>query len=101
MATAVYIFGLEKYHPIVRPAILTGFLGYLFAVIGLLFDPRQPWHLPVPIVWSFGTLSVMFEVAWCVALYLDGALARVPPAGVRVARVEPGARARGQARPSR
>jgi len=70
MATAVYIFRLEKYHPIVRPAVLTGFLGYLFALVGLLFDLGSPWHLPVPMVWSFGTLSVMFEVAWCVALYL-------------------------------
>ncbi len=70
MATTVYIFGLEKYHPIVRPAVLTGALGYLFVVIGLLFDLGLPWHLPVPMVLSFGTLSVMFEVAWCVALYL-------------------------------
>lgn len=70
VATAVYIFGLEKYHPVVRPAVLTGALGYLFVVIGLLFDLGLPWHLPIPMVWSFGTLSVMFEVAWCVALYL-------------------------------
>lgn len=70
VATAVYIFGLEKYHPIVRPAVLTGALGYLFVVIGLLFDLGLPWHLPIPMVWSFGTLSVMFEVAWCVAIYL-------------------------------
>jgi Ni/Fe-hydrogenase subunit HybB-like protein len=70
MATTVYVFGLEKYHPIVRPAILTGFLGYLFVVIGLLVDLGSPWRLPVPIFWSFGTISVMFEVAWCVALYL-------------------------------
>ncbi len=67
---AVYIFGLEKYHPLVRPAILTGFLGYLFVVIGLLADLGLPWHLPVPVVYSYGTLSVMFEVAWCVCMYL-------------------------------
>jgi Ni/Fe-hydrogenase subunit HybB-like protein len=71
MATTVYIFGMEKYHPIVRPAVLTGFLGYLFVVIGLLVDLGLPWHLPIPMVWSFGTQSVMFEVAWCVALYLS------------------------------
>ena len=35
LATSVYIFGLEKYHPVVRPAVLTGFLGYLFAILGL------------------------------------------------------------------
>jgi Ni/Fe-hydrogenase subunit HybB-like protein len=69
MAAAVYIFGLEKYHPVVRPAVLTGFLGYLFVVIGLLADLGSPWRLPVPVFYSFGTTSVMFEVAWCVALY--------------------------------
>lgn len=70
MAASVYVFGLEKYHPVVRPAVLTGLLGYLFVVIGLLVDLGSPWRLPVPIVYSWGTLSVMFEVSWCVALYL-------------------------------
>ena len=69
IAATVYLLGVEKYHPIVRPAVLTGFLGYLFAVIGLLADLGSPWRLPVPIYYSFGTRSVMFEVAWCVALY--------------------------------
>jgi Ni/Fe-hydrogenase subunit HybB-like protein len=69
IGAAAYLLGVEKYHPIVRPAILTGFLGYLFAVIGLLCDLGSPWRLPVPIVYSFGTKSIMFEVAWCVALY--------------------------------
>jgi len=36
--------------PVVRPAVLTGALGYLFVVIGLLFDLGLPWHLPVPMV---------------------------------------------------
>ncbi len=70
VATAVYIFRLEKYHAVVRPAVLTGFLGYLFAVLGLMLDLGSPWRLPVPIVYSFGTLSVMFEVAWCISVYL-------------------------------
>jgi len=69
LASAVYIFGLKKYRPVVRPAILTGFLGYLFVVIGLLADLGKPWNLPVPMVFSHGLTSVMFEVAWCVALY--------------------------------
>ena len=69
IATAVHIFGLKQYEPIVRPALLTGFLGYLFAVIGLMADLGRPWNLPVPMVISFGTTSVMFEVAWCVAMY--------------------------------
>ena len=71
ISTAVYIFGLEKYRPIVRPALLTGFLGYFFVVVGLLVDLGSPWRLPVPLFLSHGTTSVMFEVAWCVALYLS------------------------------
>jgi Ni/Fe-hydrogenase subunit HybB-like protein len=70
LATAVYIFGLEQYHPIVRPAVLTGFLGYAFVVVGLCCDLGRPWKLPVPMVYSYGTGSVMFEVGWCVCLYL-------------------------------
>lgn len=70
LATAVYLFGLEKYRPVVRPALLTGFLGYLFAVIGLLADLGQPWRIPYPLIYKHGVSSVMFEVGWCVALYL-------------------------------
>jgi Ni/Fe-hydrogenase subunit HybB-like protein len=70
LATSVYIFGLKEYHPIVRPAILTGFLGYLFAVLGLTADLGRPWNLPVPLFISWGGPSVMFEIAWCVVLYL-------------------------------
>lgn len=71
IATSVYIFGLKDYHPIVRPAVLTGFLGYLFAVLGLMADLGRPWNLPVPIFFSWGGPSVMFEIAWCVCLYLS------------------------------
>jgi Ni/Fe-hydrogenase subunit HybB-like protein len=70
LAATVYLFGLEAYRPVVRPALLTGFLGYLFAVLGLLCDLGQPWRIPYPIVYSHGVTSVMFEVGWCVCLYL-------------------------------
>ena len=42
IATAVYVFGMDEYHPIVRPAVLTGFLGYAFVVIGLCADLGRP-----------------------------------------------------------
>ena len=67
---AVYVFGMKAYHPIVRPAVLTGFLGYTLVAIGLLFDIGRPWRLPYPFVMSQGWTSVMFEVAACVGLYL-------------------------------
>ena len=70
IASAVYLLGLKAYRPIVRPAILTGFLGYFFAVVGLCFDLGRPWRLPYPVLVSYGINSVMFLVSWCVLLYL-------------------------------
>ncbi len=32
ISSAVYLFGMEEYKPLVRPAILTGFLGYFLVV---------------------------------------------------------------------
>lgn len=80
LASAVYVFGLERYHPIVRPAVLTGFLGYSFAVLGLLCDLGQPWRVPYPIIRSWGTTSVMFEVGWCVFVYLTVLFLEFTPA---------------------
>jgi Ni/Fe-hydrogenase subunit HybB-like protein len=68
MAAIVYIFNIKRYEPILRPTILTAFLGYLLVIVGLLFDlgrPLQIWH--AIIMWN--PHSVMFEVAWCVMLY--------------------------------
>ncbi len=70
MATIVHIFGMKEYKALVRPAVLTGFLGYILVVVGLAFDLGRPWRLPYPMFVSLGTSSVMFEVGWCVALYL-------------------------------
>lgn len=69
LAAAVHLLGLKEYEAVVRPAVLTGFLGYVFAVLGLLADLGQPWRVWYPIAVSFGTTSVMFEVGWCVFLY--------------------------------
>lgn len=68
ITAVVYIFNIKKFKPIIRPAVLTAFLGYILAVSGLLFDLGRPdriWH-PI-IMWN--PRSVMFEVAWCVILY--------------------------------
>jgi Ni/Fe-hydrogenase subunit HybB-like protein len=70
IGTIVYIFGMEEYHPVVRPAILTAFLGYFLVGVGLAFDVGRPWRMPYPFFMSQGFTSVMFEVAACVALYL-------------------------------
>jgi Ni/Fe-hydrogenase subunit HybB-like protein len=68
IGATVEIFGLEEYHSIERPAILTGFLGYMMAVIGLIADLGKPWNM-IGIFSNNGTQSVLFEVAWCVVCY--------------------------------
>jgi Ni/Fe-hydrogenase subunit HybB-like protein len=70
LACAVYILGIDRLHGVVRVGVLAGFLAYFFAVIGLLIDVGQPWRIPYPLVYSFGVTSVLFEVAWCMCLYL-------------------------------
>ncbi len=68
LAAIVYIFNIKRFEPIIRPTILTAFLGYVLVVVGLMFDlgrPLQIWH--AIIMWN--PRSVMFEVAWCVMLY--------------------------------
>jgi Ni/Fe-hydrogenase subunit HybB-like protein len=80
MATAYYIFGFRKYRPVVRLAVLTGFMGYLFAVIYLLVDLGRPWRIYYPMIIGFGTTSVLFLVAWHVATYLTVQLLEFSPA---------------------
>jgi Ni/Fe-hydrogenase subunit HybB-like protein len=68
VAAMVYLFGWERYRPVLRPAILTAFLGYLFVVFALLFDLGKPWNVWHPLI-MHNPHSVMFEVGWCVMLY--------------------------------
>src|SRR5512140_3076467 len=68
LVAMVHIFNVEAYKPVLRPAILTAFLGYSLVVVGLLFDLGRPDRLWHPLV-MWNPHSVMFEVAWCVTLY--------------------------------
>ncbi|HKO03128.1 MAG TPA: Ni/Fe-hydrogenase cytochrome b subunit [Candidatus Acidoferrales bacterium] len=68
LTATVYIFHLEEFRPIVRPAILTAFLGYVLVVVALLFDLGRGYRIWHPLV-MWNPRSVMFEVAWCVTLY--------------------------------
>ncbi len=68
LAAIVYIFNVKRFEPIIRPTILTAFMGYILVICALMFDlgrPMQIWH--AIIMWN--PHSVMFEVAWCVMLY--------------------------------
>ena len=70
IAATVHLFGLKDYEPLVRPAILTGLLGYVFVVVGLVLDLGQPWRMPLIMIFPRGVTSVLFEVGMCVAAYL-------------------------------
>jgi Ni/Fe-hydrogenase subunit HybB-like protein len=68
LVATVHIFNIEAYKPMLRPALLTAFLGYLLVTVALLLDIGKPWYIWHPMVmWNHH--SVMFEVAWCVTLY--------------------------------
>lgn len=81
-SAAVYIFGMKRYHSAVRPAILTGFLGYALVVLALHYDVGRPWRLPYPFIMSQGTTSLLFEVGACVAAYLTVLLIEFSPAAM-------------------
>lgn len=68
LGAVVHCFHIKHLEPLVRPAIITGFLGYSLVCAGLLLDLGQPqrgWHIFV-----YPNLhSPMFEVALCVMSY--------------------------------
>ena len=68
LTAVVHLFNLKRFEPIVRPTLLTGFLGYSFVIVALLLDLGQPWRIWHAMVY-WNPHSVMFEVAWCVMLY--------------------------------
>ena len=68
IAATVHIFRIERFNPILRPTVLTAFLGYVLVAVALFIDIGRPlswWH-PL-VMWQ--EHSIMFEVTWCVILY--------------------------------
>jgi Ni/Fe-hydrogenase subunit HybB-like protein len=78
---AVYVLGFERYRPIVRAALLNGFLAYLFYAGALMLDLGRPWHAFNPFIGNeFGVSSVLFLVAWHFLLYMLAELIEFSPA---------------------
>jgi Ni/Fe-hydrogenase subunit HybB-like protein len=68
IAGAVYILNWKKYKPIVRPAILNAFFGYVLAALAISLDIGHPFRIWHPVVmWQIN--SIMFIVAIHVVLY--------------------------------
>lgn len=72
MALLVYLANKGQYHPLVRPAMLTGALGYTFAGASIFIDIGRYWwiwKIPVFVTWWNGS-SALLEVALCVMAYI-------------------------------
>jgi len=68
LTAAVHILNIKRLRPIVRPTILTAFLGYVLVSVALVFDLGRPYNIWHPLIMR-NPHSVMFEVAYCVMLY--------------------------------
>jgi octaheme c-type cytochrome (tetrathionate reductase family) len=68
-AALVYVFNRRHFRQIIRPALLTAWLGYLFVSIGLMADLGRYYNIWHPMVFWQGN-SVLFEVGICVMVYL-------------------------------
>jgi Ni/Fe-hydrogenase subunit HybB-like protein len=68
IAAAVYLLGMERYRPLVRPAVLLSFLGYSTVCMGMLYELGLPWRIWHPIIYWNGH-SVLFDVSLCVMCY--------------------------------
>ena len=65
---AVHLLNIERLHSIVRPTVLTAFLGYCLVIVGLFFDLGRPWFIWHQLIYM-NPHSVMFEVGFCVMFY--------------------------------
>src|SRR6516165_7385236 len=69
MAGIIYIFQRKDLYALGRTAVLMGLLSYSFVTVTLIADLGLPWHF-----YQLGLQapehSAMFEVSWCVGLYV-------------------------------
>jgi Ni/Fe-hydrogenase subunit HybB-like protein len=66
VAIVLYILNKGKYHPLIRPAILTSALGYSIGAISVIIDVGRPWIVwKVPTyTWLWIELSPAFFEKW-------------------------------------
>jgi len=69
LAAVVYLLNDERYHVLVPPVVLAGLLGYAMVCAVLLVDLGLP-HRFYNIIAFLNPKSFMFEISWCVMLYL-------------------------------
>ena len=83
VSALAHIFRRERYHVLVRPAVLTATLGYSFVAFWVFTDLGQwyyLWHVMFPPWWQGN--SVLFEVGVCVMAYLTVLYVELLPAAL-------------------
>src|SRR3954469_8453238 len=68
-AGIIYVFQRKDLYSLGRCAVLLGFLSYSFVTVTLIADLGLPWHF-YQLAMQAPEHSAMFEVSWCVGLYV-------------------------------
>ncbi len=77
----VYVLNKGKYHPLIRPAVLTSLLGYGLAAVAVMIDLGRFWGLwKVPLFYWRWSHSPQLEVALCVMTYCAVLAVELSPA---------------------
>ncbi len=69
MAGLIYVFQRKDLYGLGRIAVLMGLLSYSFVTVTLVADLGLPWHF-YQLGMQSPEHSAMFEVSWCVGLYV-------------------------------
>ena len=69
MAGVIYVFQRKDLYALGRTAVLMGLLSYSFVMVTLLADLGLPWN-SYQLAIQAPEHSAMFEVSWCVGLYV-------------------------------
>src|SRR5215472_4354473 len=68
-AGIIYVFQRKDLYSMGRAAVLMGLLSYSFVTVTLVADLGLPWHF-YQLALQAPQQSAMFEVSWCVGLYV-------------------------------
>lgn len=69
MAGTVYILRIKEFQPLLRPSVLTAFIGYTLVAVALLVDLGHPERIWYMLIYHNPT-SVLLEIGICVMSYL-------------------------------
>jgi formate dehydrogenase iron-sulfur subunit len=69
-AGLIYVFQRKDLYSMGRSAVLMGLLSYSFVTVTLIADLGLPWHF-YQLGLQSPEQSAMFEVSWCVGLYVS------------------------------